>query len=428
MMPGLNVVVGQNANSGLVVDSLIALKGRSVSYDLRFHQAGYVNKNALNPEQIELLQKIISETFEGSPSRALNYVCHNPVHIGGAFVPTGDEVVDGLVLSIGMPLIGAPKMLLACADLPFKTITMMFGGAAATILVACYGNVTYQKLNTIKQTPVYKLWAFERDIILRNEVVKDFIMSLPEMRLFICAISKKLPAIPVREKGTELVYDLDEFKEWIRENPHEIAEQSGKPYTLADVEFDFAHMHSMIDRIFNLLQKAESHLRPQHFAYESGVNLFFDQFGIKGGAKNLREICLEYFEKEVPKVSKITPQHSSNELLDHLSLMVKRNIALIEYERAYLKNLYDEERRKTEGNPSKELARLTTALTSKPRKVVHYKNVALDNSEESSYVERWISTLQRWMGRDKKSTLVTIDLEDSERRIGLEEYPLRIGN
>lgn len=360
--------------------------------DIFVKYAEYKNEDALNKKQLALAQKIISESFENPLSRDCNFVYENPGEVGKAFVPGLD---------------GNPFLCTFIGSHLWLGGLISFSTLATSILLTWYGTVTIQKLANIKKSPFYQHWIFFRNKIVKNKAIEDFIMATPEISLFVCPLSGKLPEIAVKEKGSNKVYDFDSFEKWIKEKPEKIALQSKKPYTLDDIEFDFAHMLSIMDRLFNLMEKVRE-IEPEiiHNPLQA-IDFFFDKFGqVNHTYGELREICFKYLSDNDASQWN---QNDGKILLNYLSAIVKSNLEQIKNEKEKLLQKYQEEVPNCLSWPSKQMIEVGQLLLENPRKIVV-------TPEAPNLVRLFYPS-------STDPILKTIDTGDPRRRLGLKEYP-----
>lgn len=370
----------------------------------------YCNRIALNQDQLVIIRKIVADRYESGGSRTAAFMAANPGLIGKAFVPTGAEVANlaafGIIVAVHTVMNPITFMIAYAAVTEGGALTL--GIPVAVGLLAWYGVVTYQKLSAIKNSLFYQNWLDIRNQILKNQSFKSLIMSTPGLALFTCSLSGCLPAIAVREKGTSRVYDFETFQAWILQHPEACAEVSGAPYCLNDVEFDFPHMQSMVDRLYNLMDKVETHFFPEVYDHLKAVDIFFTLYGKEREPfLPIRKICFEYLGNEIPAAF---VGSSGQTFLVHLSTIIKNSLEIIIKEKKALENRYREEYAKSTLSPTDKM-RGIVQLFSDQRKVVSHREVPYKG---------WI-----FYGTRREPFLETIDLKDSERMVGLEDYPGR---
>lgn len=235
--------------------------------------------------------------------------------------------------------------------------------------------LTYEQLELLEHIkPDEKSWVnsalsfvgySKQKRIIDSKFCEDFIFS-GDLAVFKCELFGKLPVFPVKDAITGEVYEFEALHKWIVKKP-------SKSPILDRVEFDFAHILSINDRVFRLMQNTIEALDPQKHVLIEGINFFFDKYGKKGILPEVKGICLEYLEAEVSQVEENNPNFRNHRklIIDYLTNIISRNVTLIINERKSLLNIYEQEWKKSHAFPSKKLAQVASVLHSNPRKVAH---------------------------------------------------------
>lgn len=116
--------------------------------------------------------------------------------------------------------------------------------------------------------------------MLRDDSIKDYVNLDDQLKYFRCAFSGKLPAIAVKIAGLDQVFDLEELRTWKTQHPGAIFPHSGKRLRLQDLDFDFTHMQSMMDRLENLRQKTIRYLEPTIYYQTQFLNRHLGNGGV----------------------------------------------------------------------------------------------------------------------------------------------------
>lgn len=216
--------------------------------------------------------------------------------------------------------------------------------------------------------------------IIDSKFCEDFIFA-GDLAFFKCEISGKLPIFPVKDKISGSVCDLKYLHKWIAKKP-------SCSSILDRVEFDLAHILSINDRVFWLMQSTIESLDPQKYVLIEGINFFFDKYGKKGILPNVKEICLEYLEAEVPQEEENDSHYKNHRklIIDYMSSIIMRNVKLIMDERKSLLNIYEQEWEKSHAFPTKKMAQVASILTSNQRKVVMLKHIGTMNGSSLKFL------------------------------------------
>lgn len=249
----------------------------------------YRNLDQVNFRQKQILQELETGTFECTAVRAAHFVIEHPEIIAGAFRPTAEEVIE-----ISSTLIGLAPIIVSIGLAPPPGPAVACG-IVGGIVGIWYGAVTVPKLAIIKNTHFYHQWKTLWNRIQKNKVLLEYILKDDQLEHFLCKLSKKLPFIAVKIQGFDHVYDFDEINQWIIDNPNKKFPHTKKILQVHDLEFDFVHTHSIVDRLENLRIKTIRALDPEAYTYSYAVNYFFDSFqSARPSGNGVRSIVIEY--------------------------------------------------------------------------------------------------------------------------------------
>lgn len=133
------------------------------------------------------------------------------------------------------------------------------------------------------------------------------------------------------------------------------------------------------------MQSTIESLDPQKYVLIKGINFFFDKYGKKGILPNVKEICLEYLEAEVPQEEENDSHYKNHRklIIDYMSSIIMRNVKLIMDERKSLLNIYEQEWEKSHAFPTKKMAQVASILTSNQRKIL--VNICKDPMKSNGY-------------------------------------------
>jgi hypothetical protein len=175
----------------------------------------YQNAEEINEKQKQILVKIQTEHYENTALKAVCFVRDNPGTVALALIPTTRECAVLCAYEVAIAPIAVPVCCIP-GGIPYGV------GLFAGVFVSWYGIVTIDKLSQIKDTDFYHNWKATRNRMLKKEHLNDYLMQDNQLKYFVCNLSGKLPIIPVKIKGTDMVFDFEELERWNHENPGKV--------------------------------------------------------------------------------------------------------------------------------------------------------------------------------------------------------------
>lgn len=103
----------------------------------------------------------------------------------------------------------------------------------------------------IYNSPEYLAWIARRKEIMTNAAVLDFLKRDTILRHLLCPLTGELPLLPAKT-GHGITYDYHAAVEWIEANPDKALPGLNKLVEKEDFFFDYAHINSVIERLYNL--------------------------------------------------------------------------------------------------------------------------------------------------------------------------------
>jgi len=221
--------------------------------------------------QKRILKNVEKNEFENTVTRIAAYV-QVPEHhqmVRRVVVPTQDEKGSMKVSAfcgcfVGIGVGGAVGEL---AGPPGAAVGTLAGAAAGAVVGywGAYGVITAYKMKQIQNSPGYQSWKKLHLETLKNKIVSEFVKKDRVLKYFLCPISGELPLVPVKLRGTQLVFDFKSIREWTAHNYGKAYPGTNiVPDRLSNFVFDNAHVLTILDRLEMLFNYSVEKTVPLH--------------------------------------------------------------------------------------------------------------------------------------------------------------------
>lgn len=228
-------------NNGQLVPFDVALTDWQKSLIKKPYQESGISRGVAYLREEGVVKKIFSPTHAFGSKMSTEDVAQMSVATGAAGYSVSLVASAGAFACTGKVATAATGALLTGASL--------VGCIAA--LAIFEGIVICTNLVKIYSSPEYLAWRARRKELMTNKAVVDFLRLDTILRHLLCPLTGEIPLLPAKT-GRGVTYDYHAATQWVKDNPGQFLPGLDKLVDEEDFCFDYAHINSVIERLYNL--------------------------------------------------------------------------------------------------------------------------------------------------------------------------------